>query len=75
MSEFASYLKRIQRDAVREIRGQLSTMKDAAVSTIQEIMENGKEETRLKAACYVLDSIIGDVKDAKKLRAQAKKLN
>jgi transposase-like protein len=75
MSEFASYLKRIQRDAVREIRGQLSTMKDAAVSTIQDIMENGKEETRLKAACYVLDSIIGDVKDAKKLRAQAKKLN
>lgn len=74
MPEFSTYLKRMQRDAVREVRGQLSVMKDKAIATVEDLMKNGKEETRLKAACYVLDSMMGDAKDAKKLRAQARKL-
>ena len=38
MSEFAAYLKRLQRDAAREIRGQLTDMKDAALDTVKELM-------------------------------------
>lgn len=74
LPEFCTYLKRIQKDAVREIRGQLSEMRDPAIETIKEIMTDGKEETRLKAACYVLDSMLGAEKDVKKLKAQARKL-
>lgn len=74
MPEFCTFLKRLQRDAVREIRGQLGEMRAPAIDTVKDIMVNGKEETRLKAACYVLDSMLGLEKDAKKLRAQAKKI-
>lgn len=74
MSDFAAYLKRLQRDAAREIRGQLTDMKDAALDTVKKLMAGGKDEVRLKAACYILDSLAGEVKDAKKLRAQARKL-
>lgn len=71
---FAAYLKRLQKDAAREIRGQLTDMKDTALDTVKELMEGGKDEVRLKAACYILDSMMGDIKDAKKMRAQARKL-
>ena len=74
LPEFCTYLKRLQRDAAREIRGRLGQMKDVAVDTINYIMRSGKEETRLKAACYILDNMMGEVKDAKKMRAQARKL-
>jgi transposase-like protein len=74
MPEFCTFLKRLQRDAVREIRGQLGEMRAEAIDTVKDIMANGKEETRLKAACYVLDSMLGLEKDAKKLKAQAKKI-
>lgn len=75
MPVFCTYLKRLQREMSREIRGQLSTMKDDAVDTIAHLMKEGKEEVQLKAACYVLDSMIGEARDAKKLKAQLKKLN
>lgn len=74
LSEFCTFMKRMQRDVSREIRGQLSTMKDSAIDTVHTLMTEGKEEVRLKAACYVLDSMLGEVKDAKKLKAQARKL-
>lgn len=74
LPEFCTFMKRMQRDVSREIRGQLSTMKDSAIDTVHTLMTEGKEEVRLKAACYVLDSMLGEVKDAKKLKAQARKL-
>lgn len=73
-AEFATYMKAILRDKARETRGQLAEMKDAALTTLKTLMADGKEEVQLKAACYILDTLAGEVKDAKKLKAQARKL-
>ena len=66
--EFASHFKKLQREVVREIRGQLSEMAGSAISTISEIIDGGGEQNRLKAACYVLDFMAGDQREAKKMK-------
>lgn len=70
-AEFAAHFKRLQREVVREIRGQLSEMAELALSTIHEIIEGGGEQNRLKAACYVLDFMAGDQREAKKMKMKA----
>lgn len=69
--EFAAHFKRLQREVVREIRGQLSEMAGSAISTISEIIGGGGEQNRLKAACYVLDFMAGDQREAKKMKLKA----
>lgn len=71
LPEFASHFKRLQREVVREIRGQLSEMAGSALSTISEIIDGGGEQNRLKAACYVLDFMAGDQREAKKMKLKA----
>lgn len=66
--EFAAHFKRLQREVVREIRGQLSEMAGSAISTISEIIDGGGEQNRLKAACYVLDFMAGDQRESKKMK-------
>ena len=68
---FASYYKRLQREVVREIRGQLSQMSNLALQTIKEIINGGGESSRLKASCYVLDYMAGDQRENRKLRLKA----
>lgn len=68
---FATYYKRLQREVVREIRGQLSQMSELALSTIKEMIEGGGEQARLKAACYVLDYMTGDQRESKKMKLKA----
>lgn len=68
---FAGYYKRLQREVVREIRGQLSQMGNLALETIKEIINGGGESSRLKAACYVLDYMAGDQRESRKLRLKA----
>lgn len=68
---FASYYKRLQREVVREIRGQLSQMSNLALETIKEIINGGGELSRLKASCYVLDYMAGDQRESRKLRLKA----
>lgn len=68
---FATYYKRLQREVVREIRGQLSQMSELALSTIKEMIEGGGEQARLKAACYVLDYMTGDQRENKKMKLRA----
>lgn len=70
--EFAAHLKRLQREVVRQIRGRLSQMSDRAITRIEEIMEGGGEQAALKAACYVLDSMTGEQREAKKMRLKMK---
>lgn len=70
--EFSAHLKRLQREVVREIRGRLSQMSDTAIERIREIMEGGGEQASLKAACYVLDFMAGEQREAKKMRLKMK---
>lgn len=72
MPEFAAHLKRLQREVVRQIRGRLSQMSDRAITRIEEIMEEGGEQAALKAACYILDSMTGEQREAKKMRIKMK---
>ena len=65
---FATHYKRLQREAVREIRGQVSELKNLALKTLREMIEGGGEQSRLKAACYVLDYMTGDSRENRKLR-------
>ena len=69
--EFAAHFKRLQHEVVREIRGQLSEKVGSAISTIFEIIDGGGEQNRLKAACYVLDFMAGDQREAKKMKLKA----
>ena len=71
---FASYYKRLQREVVRQIRGQLSEMSSLALRTIKEMIEGGGEQSRLKAACYVLDYMTGEQRENKKLKIKAQAL-
>lgn len=68
---FATYYKRLQREVVREIRGQLSQMSDMALSTIRRLIEGGGEQAQLKASCYVLDYMTGDQRESKKMKLKA----
>lgn len=74
--EFSNQLKKVQLETVREIRGRLGAFKDDALEVIKELMndEDAKPDVRLKAACYILDSLTNEVKDVRKMRSQAKKL-
>jgi transposase-like protein len=68
---FATYYKRLQREVVREIRGQLSQMSEMALSTIRRLIEGGGEQAQLKASCYVLDYMTGDQRESKKMKLKA----
>lgn len=70
-AQFATHYKRLQREAVREIRGQLSQMSNLALQTIKEIIDGGGEQSRLKAACYVLDYMTGDQRENRRLKLKA----
>lgn len=70
---FAAHYKRLQREVVREIRGRLSQMADSAIKSVEEIMEGGGEQARLKAACYILDFMTGDQREARKLKIKAQR--
>lgn len=65
---FIAHLRRLQRETVREIRGQLSELANKSIETISGIIDGGGEQARLKAACYVLDFMAGEQRDAKKLK-------
>ena len=69
--EFAAHFKRLQREVVREIRGQLSEKVESAISTISKIIDGGGEQNRLKAACYVLDFMAGYQREARKMKLKA----
>ena len=71
---FASYYKRLQREVVREIRGQLSQMSELALTTIKEMIEGGSEQNKLKAACYVLDYMTGDQRENKRMKLKAQQV-
>lgn len=68
---FSTYYKRLQREVVREIRGQVSELKDLALQTLREMIKGGGEPSRLKAACYVLDYMTGDQRESKRLKLKA----
>lgn len=66
--EFIRHYKRLQKDVVLEIRGQLSGMADKAIETLKALMETGGEQARLKASCYVLDHLSNEQREALKAR-------
>ena len=70
---FVSHYKKQLRDVRREIRGKLSAMAEDATSTLEELMREGGEQAKLKAATYILDRIAEDEKIIKK--AKQKKSN
>lgn len=63
---FCAYYKGLLRDVRREIRGQLSNMAACAAKTLQELLDGGGEQARLKAATYILDRLADDEKLIKK---------
>ena len=73
-ARFAAYFKRLQREVVREIRGQLAQMSSLALGTIKDTIEGGGEQARLKAACYVLDYMTGDQRESKRLKLKAQQV-
>jgi transposase-like protein len=68
---FSTYYKRLQREVVREIRGQLAELRDTALDTLKEMLDSAGERTRLKAACYILDYMTGDQRENKRMRLKA----
>lgn len=68
---FSTYYKRLQREVVREIRGQLAELRDTALDTLKEMLDGAGEQTRLKAACYILDYMTGDHRENKRMRLKA----
>ena len=68
---FSTYYKRLQREVVREIRGQLAELRDTALDTLKEMLDGAGEQTRLKAACYILDYMTGDQRENKRMRLKA----
>lgn len=71
---FSTYYKRLQREVVREIRGQLAELRDAALDTLKKMLNDGGEQTKLKAACYILDYMTGDQRENKKMRLKARQV-
>lgn len=68
---FSTYYKRLQREVVREIRGQLAELRDTALETLKEMLDGAGEQTRLKAACYILDYMTGDQRENRRLKMKA----
>lgn len=68
---FSTYYKRLQREVVREIRGQLAELRDTALDTLKEMLDGAGEQTRLKAACYILDYMTGDQRENRRLKLKA----
>lgn len=68
---FSTYYKRLQREVVREIRGQLAELRDTALDTLKAMLNDAGEQTRLKAACYILDYMTGDQRENKRMRLKA----
>ena len=68
---FSAYYKRLQREVVREIRGQLAELRDTALDTLKEMLDGAGEQTRLKAACYILDYMTGDQRENRRLKMKA----
>lgn len=68
---FSTYYKRLQREVVREIRGQLAELRDTALETLKETLDGAGEQTRLKAACYILDYMTGDQRENRRLKMKA----
>lgn len=65
---FATYFKKQLRDVRREIRGKLSAMAEEATETLKTLMDEGGEQSRLKAATYILDRLAEDEKIVKKAK-------
>lgn len=63
---FCRYYKKQLKDVRREIRGRLSAMAEEASATLKELMTEGGEQARLKAAVYVLDRLAEDERTVKK---------
>lgn len=66
--EFIHHYKRLQKDVVLEIRGQLSGLADKAIKTLELLIDGGGEQARLKAACYILDHLTSEQREALKAR-------
>lgn len=71
---FATHYKKLQREAVREARGQIAQLASLALETIREMIESGGEQTKLKAACYVIDMMTGNERENKKLKMKAQSM-
>ena len=70
---FVALYKKQLRDVRREIRGKLSSLAEEATTTLESLMRDGGEQSKLKAATYILDRIADDEKTIKK--AKTKKNN
>lgn len=60
--KFVAYYKALLAEVRQELRGSLSAMAADATSTLRELMDGGNEQTRLKAATYVIDKLSDDDK-------------
>lgn len=67
---FCAHYKQQLKDVRREIRGRLSAMAEEAAGTLEILMRDGGEQSRLKAATYVLDRLSEDEKIIKKAKAK-----
>ena len=72
LPEFATFYKRQLRDVRREIQGKLSAMAEEATNTLETLMRDGGEQSKLKAATYILDRIAESEKLVKKTKQQHK---
>lgn len=72
LPEFAAFYKRQLRDVRREIQGKLSAMAEEATNTLETLMRDGGEQSKLKAATYILDRIAENEKLVKKTKQQHK---
>ena len=70
---FVAHYKKQLRDVRREIRGKLSSLAEEATTTLESLMRDGGDQSKLKAATYILDRIADDEKTIKK--AKTKKNN
>lgn len=59
---FVAYYKSLLMEVRQEVRGAISSMAAEAVSTLKELMAEGGEQAKLKAATYVLDKLTDDEK-------------
>ena len=73
LPSFVAHYKKQLRDVRREIRGKLSSLAEEATTTLESLMRDGGEQSKLKAATYILDRLADDEKTIKK--AKTKKSN
>ena len=64
--KFVAYYKSLLAEVRQEVRGSLSAMAGEATRTLQELMANGGEQAKLKAATYIIDRLSDDEKRVSK---------